>query len=912
MPKAEDGMQAPQGAPQGQPQEGGGDPMQQIMQMAQQMAEQGAEPMQIVQALMEQGVPPEAIGQVLVQLGMPEEQVQQVMQQIMQGGQEGQPQGEPQPQEGGQPMMAVGGEFDPIEDDPYQNPVDTGGRIFNKDNFIKTKEKGNGRTVQREISENRFNRIQNRYDRRNGDDDNDDYTTVNRDGNKSVSGISTRPTVGSTGGWYSDSPGISGGVPSFMAQGGQAMEEQDQQQQIQQLIMMFAEIQGQDPEEIMQMLQQAEPKKQQEMLQQIAQVVQQDQEQGQEQGQQIASYGGQAGATHYMEDGTEMPGAYHGASEGELEYMMSGGKKDFAKLKKSMIKEYRKGGMTDDANIDSNTVAGHYKDKKSALERYMHSGYAVNTIKKSTDNSLGMFNEIPKAEPGMQVQGKSARPSWLGTQGYRTYTEDNSRGKVYEGRDIGYDNTDYYGVKRSMNPGVDFIRSFRREGNNEPEFRGFGDFAGKSIQDLTNAIGTTHELVSNEPLWKQKRFGKNKGKDKVNIFGNKKEIGRRLNTRLIQGQANPSFNPIAGEDANQTQLDDATLGRLADLYPNGVPPEVMQAELSKLNTVAPKVTTFPKTVGDKTVAPEVTTFPQTVNSETPEIAAFRDELDNKPLTRRQLRAGAKQVETSGYNPDAANESMDAIQQELGIVGDYDGLTMDEKDLIDEIYFARLNDPNFVLDMEEVASRLRPSVGTLPQRSNGGAVARWDSKQRRFIPMAEGGYEEITMNTRPVENVDNPYLEEPELVENSGFDIENRKGKRNGRRIAGAAADAYGHYGNKLSSFLQDMNDYVTPEEKAVNRAKVLENIRPVHSGDSGVYYDNLQNQMSADNKGKLPGTGSDDLSFGQDMTFVNSGFARNGGLIKGAKGMQTGSEHYLTKAQEGMLVKAGYKLKRLY
>ena len=199
MPKAQEGMEA-QGAPQGQPQ-GGGDQMQQVMQMAQQMAQEGAKPAQIADELTQQGVPEQAVAQVLVQLGVPEKELAQIMQ----------PQQPQQPQ--GQPMMNDGGEY-------YDNPVDTGGKLFNEDNFVKTKKKRNGRTVQREISENRFNRIQNRYDRRNGDEENDDYTTVNQSGNKSVSGISSRPIIGSSGAGFA--PINSGaGVPSFMNDGGE-------------------------------------------------------------------------------------------------------------------------------------------------------------------------------------------------------------------------------------------------------------------------------------------------------------------------------------------------------------------------------------------------------------------------------------------------------------------------------------------------------------------------------------------------------------------------------------------------------------------------------------------------------------------------------------------------------------------
>ena len=126
------------------------------------------------------------------------------------------------------------------------------------------------------------------------------------------------------------------------------------------------------------------------------------------------------------------------------------------------------------------------------------------------------------------------------------------------------------------------------------------------------------------------------------------------------------------------------------------------------------------------------------------------------------------------------------------------------------------------------------------------------------------------------------------------------------------AGTYGFF-NNVSDFMGEGLDvgYTSPRERASNRAKALDNVRPSHSGDEGIYWENLMKQMAQDT-GADNLTDPDKLSFGQGMDYVNSELARNGGLIKGAKGMQTGSEHYLTKAQEGMLVKAGYKLKRLY
>ena len=67
------------------------------------------------------------------------------------------------------------------------NAVQTGEGLLNEDNFVKTKMKRNGRLKQKEISEKKFNRIQNRYDRRGGYDGEGNDTTMFRKGNKSVS-----------------------------------------------------------------------------------------------------------------------------------------------------------------------------------------------------------------------------------------------------------------------------------------------------------------------------------------------------------------------------------------------------------------------------------------------------------------------------------------------------------------------------------------------------------------------------------------------------------------------------------------------------------------------------------------------------------------------------------------------------
>ena len=111
------------------------------------------------------------------------------------------------------------------------DPILTGGELFNENNFVKSRRKTDGTVVQKEINENRFNRIQNRYDNQigssNGEGINSDYTTVNGNGNKSVSGIRTAPAPEQQGLFSGnfEFPSFGGGsggggVPSFIEYGG--------------------------------------------------------------------------------------------------------------------------------------------------------------------------------------------------------------------------------------------------------------------------------------------------------------------------------------------------------------------------------------------------------------------------------------------------------------------------------------------------------------------------------------------------------------------------------------------------------------------------------------------------------------------------------------------------------------------
>ena len=415
-PKAQDGMETEQGQPQappqqqGQPpQQGGADPMQQAMQMAQQMAQEGADPMQIVQALMEQGVPPEAVGQILVQLGMPEEQVQQVMQQIMQQAQQGAPQGQPMMDDGGEAgansilnYMANGGQAE-----QPQGGGDQMQQIMQMAQQMAQEGAEPAQIVQALMEQGVPPEAVAQVLVQLG---------MPEEQVQQVMQQIMQQAQGQQGPLQEGAPQQEG--QPMMAIGGEQVDQASQQEQIQQLIMMFAKMQGQDPEEILKALQEMPEEEAQQALQQMAETVQ-GASQGANQapsgmplGQEqiMASYGGESGKYHTMPDGTKMLGSSHGvSSQEELEYMVGGGKKDFAKIAKEKIKKYRSGGATDANSISSDTTEEHVKGLNLALTNFMGSGQLINSVKERYGNMSDVFDQLPKADKGLELRNKALR-----------------------------------------------------------------------------------------------------------------------------------------------------------------------------------------------------------------------------------------------------------------------------------------------------------------------------------------------------------------------------------------------------------------------------------------------------------------------------------------------------------------------
>jgi hypothetical protein len=180
-------------------------------------------------------------------------------------------------------------------------------------------------------------------------------------------------------------------------QGGQQQAQQPQQggqdQQIQQLIMAFAQMSGQDPQAIMQQLQQVPPEQQQEAIQQMAMAVQQAQ-QGQMQQQPQAKKGMQ------MPDNAGWNALPENAKEAIIENMtkkmIDGGitKKDFRAIAKDMMKEYKDGGETTADSFDSSSPERFHSNLVGAVKNWVGKNLEVGRIKNTAKLMIDTFADL--------------------------------------------------------------------------------------------------------------------------------------------------------------------------------------------------------------------------------------------------------------------------------------------------------------------------------------------------------------------------------------------------------------------------------------------------------------------------------------------------------------------------------------
>jgi hypothetical protein len=218
-------------------------------------------------------------------------------------------------------------------------------------------------------------------------------------------------------------------------------EQQGAQQQIEQLVGMFAEIVGQDPEELMQELAGMEPEAQKQAVQQMEKVVMeggpgQGQPQGGPEGQPMPEAQGQGqpapppmrfgGPTHRMPDGREMAGASHNPNAGAqsaLDNMAKGGPVgavlfdgntiDFDDVRKNLIKMYKKGGETKESLMDTSSTEAYTSSLKEVFKKKM---CYTKSWKRCSTVSTTIYTNANGS------RGNGCRRGWYPTMGWRNYT----------------------------------------------------------------------------------------------------------------------------------------------------------------------------------------------------------------------------------------------------------------------------------------------------------------------------------------------------------------------------------------------------------------------------------------------------------------------------------------------------------
>lgn len=217
---------------------------------------------------------------------------------------------------------------------------------------------------------------------------------------------------------------VQGMIQQAMQQGqGQQPQGGGQQDQVQQIVMMYAEMSGQDPQAIVQQLQQASPEEQQQAIQQMAMAVQQAQ-----QGQQAPQ----------AKKGTEMPdnagwnalpeNAKEAIIENMTKKMFNGGvtKKDFKAIAKEMVKEYKAGGETSADTFDSSSLESFNANLKGAVKNWVNVNSEIGGIKKNAKLMMDTFADLVEAEKNLDQakEGKELPKADNGEQTGAVTTED--------------------------------------------------------------------------------------------------------------------------------------------------------------------------------------------------------------------------------------------------------------------------------------------------------------------------------------------------------------------------------------------------------------------------------------------------------------------------------------------------------
>lgn len=694
----------------------------------------------------------------------------------------------------------------------------------------------------------------------------------------------------------------------MMQDGGEA----EQQEQIMQLIQMFAQIQGVDPNQIMEQLQGASPEEQQQMMQQMVQTVQESQGGGQ-------------------------PMAQPSQAE-QMQMMLGGTKEDFESIRKKKIKEYRKGGITDEKSLDSTSTEGYVTGLSDALRKVMYTGFAVNNVNEKYGNVKKAFDEIPKADNGyenkatptvadlknvghtpesfsqltkeereaiyMQMPKKPAvtatetttdlgvKTGAVGTTsaGTSLTAAELARAKELGINDPGFspDGTRERILQADRNSWIDQQRNNQggsqkgivnggiNPNANNPYYNGF---PGKQDHYYPgwNAERTPYGGDwRNNSYWGQ-RAGMQPAMDMIDAFS--RENGRGPYNAGIDFQG---FGEHTGMNYQQfvDSLGPDTDVSLTPIWEKNIFGKEKRHKKKnvaayRFDTIRNNGTQGGSSANNNAGQENPYTFDEMLSRE----GYTREMYDNDPAIRRDM-------DSLGYKPEGSSASTGTV--DAGITeGQVSSMqSADDKALAAAKAAGLEGKPESEYTDEDWAkweeNYQYMKGGSVKKYGEGGqhigTPFKWCGKTGKFIPMAEAGM---------------------------SFD-------------ASKFADGAMGVGYQLSTFLDDMNAYKRDQNDVTRRS--LDNIgivQPAHSGDEGVYWENLKKQMAQDTGADvLPGTGSDWAGFGQGQrtfkdSFITGAYA-NGGLTKSATGMEKGSEHTLSDDQVKLLQKAGYTLKQLY
>jgi len=506
----------------------------------------------------------------------------------------------------------------------------------------------------------------------------------------------------------------------------------------------------------------------------------------------------------------------------------------------------------------------------------------------------------------------------------------------------------YYNQRWGMQPAANMLGAFSRNSRNS--FKGIGDFSDKTFEEFRSAIGKTHEIVSEDPLWKQKRFGRRKGQDKVNIFGNKKQIGTRYNTRLIQrpGDTQDPNKPQDPSNAPEQQMERIPMfdGYL-DVPVNN--PNVATNSSQEQMVIA----TTPRGKEQMTASEaEAKEYPHT-NVEEVSNVQEQQQQQQQPESRQRRYLGRRGDERRARNAEnpmrqGANQAPSSDTRRKIPIGD--GFVWADENNQSQLQPGEEYPSGQYVDPAIRQPPSKPGASTMnPKRTNPNseealqkALLETNTTMQDYLnnpaladavddyinqeASPEGGYSPYDYpNWEP--NLEkkyyggqiygSPFKWDPKRLKfNSGGEFSDQGGwDFNMDQFTREGLIPFGH---QFKGFLDQMNEYRDANSPEAAKQRALENLtRHEKDMDEGYHAYNLRKDIPYKRGANvLPGTG-DIGSFNQGQFYnytgpMNDNWAKYGGLIKGATGMEKGSEHTMTNKQRRLLEKAGYSLTQLH